>query len=126
MMMRGAGTCVYLQALAHVGQQVQHALDGHVAEASSVGTAPNILPPAHMQQLLLSFLHTAMPCFEQHQSTRAVNRQASITVCNTGQQHHARHVHRNLILDIVHIQAAISSPRPIKSHLLCKQSASVL
>ncbi len=60
MMMRGAGTCVYLQALAHVGQQVQHALDGHVAEASSVGTAPNILPPAHMQQLLLSFY--TQPC----------------------------------------------------------------
>ena len=63
----GWSTCVYLQALAHEGQQVQHALDGHGAEASSIGTAPNVLPPAHKQQLLLSIPHTAMPCIEQHQ-----------------------------------------------------------
>ena len=41
-------TCMDLQALAHGGQQVQQALDGHIATPSSIGTSPHILPPDHI------------------------------------------------------------------------------
>ena len=56
----GTSTCAYLQALAHESQQVQHALDGHVAEASSIGTARKVFPPVHMQQLFSLF--DTQPC----------------------------------------------------------------
>ena len=41
-------TCMDLQALAHGGQQVQQALDGHIATPSSIGTSPHIPPPDHI------------------------------------------------------------------------------
>lgn len=36
-----------LEALAHAGQQVQQALDGHAAAAGGVGATSHIFPPAH-------------------------------------------------------------------------------
>ena len=70
-------TCMDLQALAHGGQQVQQALDGHVATPSSIGTSPHILPPDHVIDTHSAFLF-AMLDWRKDASDDSVESTASL------------------------------------------------